>query len=464
MERKCLTRLIDWAKREERGAMVLRGARQVGKTYLVRDLARTLNLTLVELNMEEDHEFVKLLHKKDKAKEVIELILLERGIAEDPENILIFFDEAQQVPELYNYLRYFKEKCPEYKVIAAGSLFELVIQKESKKGKGQGPTGRVEYTYLNPMTFEEFLMAKNDLAYNKLSSLSLLEPIPPTLHTVFQNLFKEYLVCGGMPAAIKAMVNNEGPLRIDEIKSDIITGYVDDFPKYSVLSGKKYDSELLTLLFTKILGRPANGMKYVELAPGYRAEVVRSHLKALEDARVIRRSFSSSENKLPLTTTENKKAFKLFSLDVGFCYSYMEMPLTTVYVSEDVNDLAKGAIAEQYVAQTLSSMPPHHKIRSLNHWENDKRGTTSEVDFVIGLAGKAVPIECKSGLSSKMKSLFILLRKKYYPIALRVYAGNIDIQSHDVGFKENTTLISIPHYLIERFASNFDKVLSELQC
>lgn len=462
MKRKCLSKLMHWAKREERGAMVLRGARQVGKTHLVRSLAKTLNLTLVELNMEEEHGFVKMLHKKDKAKEILELILLERGIAEDPKNVLIFFDEAQQVAELYRYLRYFKEKCPEYKVIAAGSLFDLVIQKASNDGKSQGPTGRVEYTYLNPMTFEEFLMAKNEVAYRKLSTLSLLEPIPLPLHNVYNDLFKEYLVSGGMPAAVKAMVNDEGALRVDEIKSDIITGYIDDFPKYSELSGKKYDSDLLTLLFTKVMGRPANGMKYVELAPGYRAEVVRSHLKVLEDARVIRRSFSSSENKLPLIMTENKKAYKLFSLDVGFCYSYMEMPLTTVYVTEDVNDLAKGAIAEQYVAQTLMSIPPHHKARSLNHWENDKRGTSSEVDFVVGLAGKAIPIECKSGLSSKMKSLFILLKKKHYPIALRVFAGNIEIQSHDFGFNEHTHLISIPHYFLERFASNFDEVLSEL--
>lgn len=462
MKRKCLSRLIDWANREERGAMVLRGARQVGKTYLVKMLAEELNLRLVEINMEEDHEFVKLLNKREKAREIIELILLERGINEKPNDLLIFFDEAQQVAELYSYLRYFKEKCPEYKIIAAGSLFDLVVHQEIHKSKGQGPTGRVEYAYLNPMSFEEFLMAKNEVAYEKLQALPLLEPISPALHSIYQNLFKEYLVCGGMPAAVKAMVNDEGALRIDEIKSDIITGYIEDFPRYSELSGKKYDSQLLRTLFTKIMARPANGMKYVELAPSYRSEVIRNHLKVLEDARLIRRSFSSSENKLPLTTTQNEKAYKLFSLDVGFCYSYMEMPLTSVYVAEDVNDLAKGAIAEQYVAQTLSSLPPFHKIRSLNHWENEKRGTSSEVDFVVGFAGKVVPIECKSGISSKMKSLFILMRNKYYPIAIRVYGGNINIQKLDVGFEEHSLLISIPHYLLERFATSFDNVLDEL--
>ena len=459
MYRNCIERLKSWALRSDRGAMVLRGARQVGKTTLVRLLADDLKLTLVELNMEETQSFIGMLAYKDKAKDVLELILLEQGINKRPEDILFFFDEAQECPGLYAYLRYFKEQAPEYRVVAAGSLFEFEIKSAEVS---QGPTGRVEYAYLDPMSFEEFIREINPLAHEKLLSLPLTKPIPNALHTVFTKLFKEYLVCGGMPAAVKAKAKGQGPLRLDEIKSDIVTGYLSDLPKYSVLNKQNYDSKLLERLYINIMGSPANGMKYSELAPGYRAEVVRKHLDVMQNARIIRQSLHTSQNKVPLSVSENKKIYKLFSLDVGLCYTFMELPVTKIYTSEDINDVANGTLAEQFVAQTISSLPPYHKMRRLNHWERQKKSAQSEVDFVIGLEGKVIPVECKSGYSSKMKSLKIMLSEKKYPLAVRLYSGNIQHEKINIKMVNNTeysaSLLSLPHYMLERFAAGIDSL------
>lgn len=454
MYRYCIEKLKDWALRKDRGVMVLRGARQVGKTTLVRLLAEELGLTLIEVNMEESQGFTDMLERREQAKDLLEIILLEQGVDKPPEEVLFFFDEAQAMPGLYAYLRYFKEKAPEYRVVAAGSLFEFEIMRESSP---QGPTGRVEYAYLEPMSFEEFLRAKNAVAYKKLLSLSLKEPVPESLHNIFTELFKQYLVSGGMPAVVKAMCEDAGLLRYDEIKSDIVTGYIDDLPKYSVLSGKKYDSELLKILYEAVMAHPANSMKYTELAPGYRAEVIRKHLSILEDARMIRRSFHTSANKMPLSANENKKDYKLYALDIGLCYSYMGLPITEIYTVKDINDLSRGVLAEQYVAQILAALPPYHKLKKLNHWESQKKSAVSEVDFVASFGGNVVPIECKPGKSSKMKSLRVMLGAKQYEFALRVYAGNIEEETIEVtlssGKNRQTRLLSCPHYLLERFAS-----------
>ncbi|KGJ94211.1 ATP-binding protein [Thalassotalea sp. ND16A] len=454
MYRKCKERLISWAEREERGVMVLRGARQVGKTTLVHLLAKELDLTLIEVNMEETQSFTDMLQFKEKAKDILELIMLERGINLRPENVLFFFDEAQEVEGLYEYLRYFKEKAPEYRVIAAGSLFEF---KSKKSEKPQGPTGRVEYSYLDPMSFEEYLLALNPVAYNKLIELPTLKPVPLALHNVFTKLFREYIVCGGMPAVVKAQVNGAGPLRLDEIKTDIVTGYLEDLPKYSELTSKTYKPELLDLLLRKILSSPSRGMKYSQLAPGYKANDVKAHLDVLVDARVIRRSLHTSQNKVPLLTGENPKDYKLFALDIGICYSFMQLHPATIYTSEDINDVVNGAIAEQYVAQTIASIPPFHRKLNLNHWERQKKGATSEVDFIIGIGGKVVPLECKAGNSNKLKSLKILLSEKEFPTSVRLYAGCGEFSRWDItmnnGNEYRANLYSIPHYLLERFCN-----------
>lgn len=455
MYRKCIKRLTAWAQRQQRGAMVLRGARQVGKTTLVRMLAKQCELTLVELNLEEPQTFTDLLKSRNAAKDILELILLEQGINKPPNEVLIFFDEAQALPELYPYLRYFTEKAPEYRVIAAGSLFDFSIKRQDN---AQGPTGRVEYSYLEPMSFEEYLMAKNQPAYEKLTSLSLNQPISESVHQILTKLFREYLICGGMPAAVKASIAGEGPLRLDEIKTDIVTGYILDLPKYSNLNNKDYNSELLENLYKTILARPANSMKYSELAPSFRAEVVRKHLDIMLDARIIRQSIHSGENKVPLSVGANKKSYKLYSLDLGLCYSYSKLPIAEIYTSEDINDVARGTLAEQYVAQTLAALQPYHQQHDLYHWQNKKKNAQSEVDFVLAINGMVIPIECKSGYSTKLKSLHILLTEKHYPMALRLYAGNVKreiIEKTVAGGKTHKTeLVSLPHYMLERFANS----------
>lgn len=441
--------------------MVLRGARQVGKTTLIRLFAEETNLALIEVNLEDTPSFAGMLDKRSNAKDILELLMLEKGIDDEPENILFFFDEIQELPGFYNYLRYFKELAPEYKVISAGSLLELEIQKEKR---GQGPSGRVEFAYLDPMTFEEFLMAANPVAYKKLNNANVLEPLGSSFHEVFYDLYKQYMVCGGMPAAVQAFVNGEGVLRVDQIKNNLLTGYINDFADFGKLSGKKYDPELLELIFRQVYGNPCNTMTLSKLAPGYRADKIRGHLEILIRSKLIRRSVHTHENTLPLLSGSNKHSHKLFALDVGLCYSYMDLLPQQVYGSRDINGVAEGAMAEQFAAQCLQSVPPYYKEKPLYHWERKKKNAVSEVDFITALNSTAIPIECKSGHSNKMESLKIMLGNKPYSLALRLYAGDITYGSikprgEQVNLKE-VPLVSMPHYMLERFIHKFGEIIA----
>ena len=437
----------------------MRGARQVGKTTLVRMLAEHEGLHLIEVNMETRPVFVSLLGDKSQAKLILESLIVEFGLKVPPDRVLIFFDEAQETPGLFAYLRYFKEMAPEYRVVAAGSLFEFELNNSQVS---QGPTGRVEYAYVEPMTFTEFLLARNSVAYERYQALDTACPVSELDHAMFSRYFKEYLVCGGMPKAVRSWSEEQSPLSIDEIKSDIIEGYLNDLPKYTDLNQKKYEPQLLRRLYSSVTSRPANSMKYSELAPGVRAEKVRAHLDILAVAKVIRMSLHSSENKVPLLLGENPKAYKLFSLDVGLTYTLMGLPIADVYAAPEINSVANGVIAEQYVAQTLMALPPYHKSSSLHHWERSKKNATAEVDFLFTLNGKVIPVECKAGASTKIRSLRQLLSAKAFETALRLYSGNVEheVLSHDIqGREQKTQLISLPHYLLERFVEQSSKEL-----
>lgn len=454
-----MNHLVEWANRINRKPLVLRGARQVGKTTVVRMLARELGLTLVEINLEDDHSFESMLKDRSKARDILELILLERGISELPENVIFFFDEAQESVDLYPYLRYFYELAPEYKIIAAGSLFELEIYRSER---AQGPTGRVEYAYLEPMTFSEFLEAANPVAYNKYQQIGFDEPLPESLHSVYSKLFKEYLVSGGLPEVVQAAVNKEGPRRIDQIKSDILRGYIEDLPKYSEFAGVKFNPKLLERVMRSVYGKPSNSLSYNKIAEGFRAEVVRQHIDVLSDAKIIRMSLHSGENTPPLSTAVNPKSYKLFGLDIGLCYTFMGVPLSQVYSSEDINADCNGEIAEQYIAQSIQANSLPYKTASLHHWENPSRTGKAEVDFLIERNGMIIPIECKSGKSGKMKSLRVMLESKKYPQAVRVYSENVAFEDISIEPRNKAgdidesrvytcRLLSIPHYLIDRY-------------
>lgn len=452
MYRFCLEKLKRWALNTQSKPLVLRGARQVGKTTLVRQLADALTLTLVEVNMEDDHYFTSMLTQKSKAKDILELLLLERNISRPAQEILFFFDEAQEQPGLYAYLRYFKELAPEYKIIAAGSLFEFELTSQKTS---QGPTGRIEYAYLEPMSFLEFLHAYNRSAYAKLLTLDTKDSVPEPLHELYTRCFKEYLLCGGMPEVVKAFIDGLGPLRVDEIKSDILTGYISDLPRYAALNKTDFDVELLSSLLMQIVMLPANSKKYSELLPGVKAEKVKKHLNALLKAKVIRRSIHTSEVKIPLGSGGNDKYYKYFSLDVGLSYTSLGFPVTQIYTTSDINDVANGVLAEQYVAQTIAALPPFHKSASLYHWQRLQKNATAEVDFMLALGGDVFPLECKSGLSSKMKSLRILCKEKQCKQAIRVWSGNISHEDMHItlenGAVHTTHLVSLPHYMLERF-------------
>ncbi len=203
------------------------------------------------------------------------------------------------------------------------------------------------------------------------------------------------------------------------------------------------------------MSNPSKGLKYNKIAPGYKAEKVKKHIDVLVSAKVIRRSIHTNNNKMPLLNGINQKRYKLFGLDIGLCYSFMGISPMLIYSNVDIDDMANGSIAEQYVAQTLISIPYFYKSKEIYHWERSKKSSTAEVDFITEVGSQIYPIECKSGSSNKLKSLKILLEEKPFQTALRCYSGNVENEVWNIttnnGDEYRATVISIPLYMLESF-------------
>jgi predicted AAA+ superfamily ATPase len=447
--RVCSEQIIAWANRQERKPLILRGARQVGKTTLVRMMADELKLTLVEINLEQVHSFVPMLSDKSAAIDILEVILLEKGVQEqDPEKLLFFFDEAQELPELIPYLRYFYEVAPEYKIIIAGSLLEFVLTSR----RFSFPVGRVEYAYLHPLTFNEFLQAVNQAAYKKLTTLNFLKPVSESLHIIFTKHFKDYLLCGGMPGVVKEFLASSSLTRIDQIKSDILESYISDLPKYSKYEEHKVDAELLEILLLKIASSPTKNETYTKLAPGYRTEVIQLHLKLLEKALLVHRCIHTSAISAPLSSQANPKIFKLMFLDVGLALTHMGVSVPDIKCSSELNDVARGMLVEQAIGQNLLSNKVSYKKNQLYYWERQAKSSTAEVDYIFDNKFGVFPLECKSGSSKKMKALDLLMQEKKLKIAVRLYSGNICLEQIVATISGKGTaeykLLSAPHYTV----------------
>jgi len=447
VERHHLPYLMDWYHRKTRKPLIIRGARQVGKTTTVRMLAQSLDVGLIELNMEDDHTFEPLIEQNDPLK-LFELIALERGMEVlDPEQVIIFFDEAQECPKLIAFLRYCYERAPQYRVIVTGSLLEFVLEDYQYSF----PVGRVEFMYLGPLTFEEYLLAMGQRPLlNKLQNFKFDEGLIEPIQAILERHFRDYLVCGGMPAAVKVKADSGGMLEVERAKSEILEAYHADFPKYH----KRSNTALLQTMFQQIPLRIGNKISPVKLATGTKARDIWAHLGFLELALLVRRSVHTGAGELPLASGIIEKRIKLLFLDVGLVQSTLGVSIPEIETSQDINSLAKGAIAEQYVGQHLMAERPFFEKPSLYHWDRPVQGSEAEVDFIVALDGKVIPVEVKGGTGGSMKALRLMLVEKKLSFALRFYSGPPRIDEYSVktsGGQWPYHLMSLPHFMIKQW-------------
>ena len=450
MKRRQLNYIKEWVNRSTRKPLIIRGARQVGKTTLVRLACKEMGLELVELNMEDPQEFPPLLPQNDPQK-VFQAIALSRQLHDiDPDKQLFFFDEAQACPALIPFLRYCFERAPEYRVILTGSLLEFVLAADNYSF----PVGRVEFLYLGPMTFEEYLSGtNNESAVEQLQQVSVAKPFNEAVHNIFLKQLRDYLIIGGMPEAINAYRETRSYVEVERAKQSIITTYQADFHKY----GRKADIDLLNRVIAVIPSQLGQKVVYTRLSEGTRSTEVKRVLELLELAKVIQRCFHSHGDGLPLAAQQKSNHFKLLFLDVGLIQSMLGISLAVVETTQEINEIAKGALAEQFVGQHLMYDRPMFEAPSIHYWERQAKHSTAEVDYLVPWDQHVLPVEVKSGHKGHMKSLQRFLLEKKVDRALRFSSGPLllkDYANKDMAYR----FLNVPHYLIgqwQRLAEAF---------
>lgn len=413
MKRKALEFLKDWFSRENKMPLLIRGARQVGKTTLVELFCAEAKLELIKVNLERKPlQSVEEGYNVDSfLKEISALSNMEipPQDTESPHKVLIFLDEIQASPKSIVMLRYLHEERPDLTVIAAGSLLEFLLNDFPYSM----PVGRIEYFHLGPMTFIEFLMACGDnILVNRIGAF----PIDQTTFALLEKKYREYLFVGGMPAAVKEYLTKGNPENVRKIHQDILYTYKDDINKYTKGSSTLKTSKV----FDRISGFIGRKFKYSEFLAEYPARDIRKSLDLLSAARVIHFCFHTNATGLPLKSQIDESVFKIYFLDVGLYNTEMGTPWESLLFDSADELLNKGVICEQFVAQHLAYLGEGSELPALFYWLKDKKVDKAEVDFIVSKRGEIYPLEVKSGATGHLKSLSFFMLEKKYKKALRL--------------------------------------------
>lgn len=417
--------LETWLNHPHRRPLILRGARQVGKSTLVRAVAHRTKRRLVEINLETAPDLEKVFATLDLEKIVDELSF--RSKTKLNEDALLFLDEAQACPSSLNALRYFWEKMPHLPVISAGSLLEFTLQNE----KFSMPVGRVEYQFVQPFCFRDFLLARGlDDCVMAISDFvnGRSKTIPLSAHQRLLSELAHYAFIGGMPEALSRFLDEKSPIRgIDaarNIQNRIMLAYRDDFGKY----GKRVSLEAIR---ASVEALPAvvgsTKVKYSSISRTIKAEQVRAAITALENAGLLRRVFHSSASGIPLGAGEDSSTFKILPLDVGLWVSQTFGNSATVGLPDHLfekwlsdNEFERGWVGQIAEVIVGNSIIGQQKTPNRTHyWVREAKSSNAEVDFLVQHALTVVPIEVKAGSSGALKSLHLFMEEKGLQQAVR---------------------------------------------
>ena len=457
--------LQEWAGRRVHKPLVIRGARQVGKSTLVREFARLAGMSLAEVDFERDPELREAFAVRDPAR-IISTLALLTGKAVTPAKGLLFLDEIQAAPEALVALRYFHEEMPELHVVAAGSLMEFALADT----RFSMPVGRVEYLHLGPMGFEDFVEAlgHSQLAtYLRDASLSDVVDgaFPPTVHRRLLDLLRQYWIVGGLPEAVSAYVEadeNAGGefARVGRIQQSVVAAYRDDFNKYS--HGRLRDR--IYMVFDRLPAMVGRKFKYVQVSRDHRAAELADALRHLCMAGVACRIHHTSANGVPLAAEANERYFKCLYMDIGLMCATLHLNVLDLG-KEDMTLINDGALAEQFVGQHLLFSGPRHAVPSLFYWAREVRNAAAEIDYLMTAGQRIVPVEIKTGTTGSLRSLHQFLQEKRRDFGLRF---NSDVPSLlrdskklSTGTSIDYSLLSLPLYMAgqaPRLVSEFESL------
>jgi uncharacterized protein len=388
-----------WRDSQDRRPLLVRGARQVGKSFGVREWAQKHfdAQNWLEINLEERADYRRLFEKDLNVERIIDELEFSAGVNLRSSKSLLFIDEIQASSQALTSLRYFYERIPELHVIAAGSLIDFVLSEISF------PVGRIDTLYVQPLSFFEFLRAlgKGGLV-DRIETVPYTRPLPETIHEELSVDLKKYFRVGGMPDAVRALSETNDLQAVGQVHERLFLSYKSDFAKFS----KEADWDLLELAFSRVPFLVGDSrVKYSRIDKDCRSYKVKKALRLLAMANLITPIYAASGEAVPLAQSADIETFKLLFLDIGLMQFGLGFNWAKVEADAQVTDLARGALAEQFVGQELCASKSASARYQPHYWYNHSKGSDAELDYLIEQNGEVVPLEVKSGVQGGLKSL-----------------------------------------------------------
>ncbi|MCB1114988.1 MAG: ATP-binding protein [Chlamydiia bacterium] len=432
MQRKIEEELKKWKAQERRLPLIIRGARQVGKSYTIEKFGKECFDTLVTVDFEFEPQFCHCFESFD-PKKIVNRLELQTGQAIIPGKTLLFLDEIQQCPRAIMALRYFKEKMPELHVIAAGSLLEFILNDE----EFSFPVGRVQFLYLGPLSFSEFLRNMGDhLLDDFLNGVEIKEGIPIEVHQKLLEKLRLYWVMGGMPAAAQTYLETQSLTQCRQKQLSLLQTYQSDFGKYAT----KTEHTHLQMLFEKAPGLVATHFKYVNVSPEVKSREIKKALEQLCNAGLVHQIYATNGNGLPLHAEMKENRFKILFLDIGLLNTAHKVDINELW-EHDIVQVHSGKLAEQFVGQELLASGDFYETPQLFFWKKEKKGSSAEVDFLFTHRSTVLPIEVKAGKTGRLLSMQTFMKEKKAPLGVKISMAPLS-------FDQN--VLSLPLYMVHQ--------------
>jgi predicted AAA+ superfamily ATPase len=415
MKRLIDTELEIWAAEKEPKPLLLRGARQVGKTYAVRKLGKRFK-HFAELNFDENPEIATFFDGALSAGPIVEKLAAYTHTPIIPGKTLLFLDESQACPRSLAALRYFREQLPSLHVIAAGSLLEFALEEIPSLG-----VGRLTSRFMYPMTFTEFLWGIGEAALvDMMNAADFTHPIDEPFHRRLNSLLRTYMTIGGMPEIVAKYVENRDLLSAMNMLDDLLLVFHDDFAKYR----KRVPLSRLAETFRSVAMQSGGKFVAAHVSRETKSTAIRDALELLVKAGLVLKTFHSSANGIPLGSEINETAFKALLADTGLHQRLLGLDLKELVSIDDAAFANKGSLAEVYSALQIASHSSMRHRPELYYWHRDAPNATAEVDFVMQHGNGVLPVEVKAGLRGSMKSLRLFMAEKHIDIGVRVSLEN----------------------------------------
>lgn len=410
--------LSAWRTSKVRKPLIMRGARQVGKTHAVRKLGTEFS-NMLELNFEKLPHLCEIFEKDLDPKRIITALTAIFHQAIIPGESLLFFDEIQACPKAIIALRYFYEEMPELHVIAAGSLLDFAIEQVGI------PVGRVTYCYVYPVSFMEFLIAAGySTLFLMILEQSVSEPLDDFYHNKLFELLGEYMLLGGMPEIIQEWISHRDLISCAQLQHAVINNYRDDFPKYA----KKLQIKYVEALFNQIPHMIGETFKFSRIHGDYQKRELDPALQLLIKAGIVHKVEQTTGNGFPLGANVDLKHFKLLFLDVALSQTMLGLDIKDWLLNPVHAFVNKGMLTEAFVGQELLAYSNHHTKQNLYYWHRLDRGSMAEVDYLLPFNDLIIPVEVKSGKGTTLKSLHMFLENRTYsPYGIRFSTHNYSL-------------------------------------